>query len=738
MNTVNENGLFIQKIKCGKDEGWALFLFKTEENVTYRVYMTKNFPNLRMRYKVTLNQNDKGSWTLNSFTPIIEVREINWEDQFTKIPNIGKLSAAKLNKAFGKDIFRMVDDLEKYKEKLLEVIKESQIESIKMYYDEKRDLINGLIGSEKNSQSHLEFFYANSLQETILPILDKIHEGQDINYVTYYKTNNPYILIIDEHIGFMEIVDRFALSLGWKNDCFYRYEAYFLNRMKFYENYNSTLIRIDVVMKDVQDFFQDLNQDIENEYINLMLQNGSLTLTDQENLKITRTALLNKEKFIAKKLLNIQKNKPTISLTSETNSQLHALTPLQKRAYSNFINENVSIISGGPGTGKTFIIKHIFDTLKSNKLKSEVDYAILAPTGRAATNIASKSKAKVKTIHSLLQIKDTKTAVPYDVYDKLKDLKILVIDEFSMVDVNLLEKLLKTCPSVEKIVLIGDKDQLPAIGPGDLLNDLINSEKFPTVKFEEFFRSDSQTIWKHFSSIKNKKMPEFEKGVVDLVVSNQQTFKEDILNIFEKKVEKYDIKNTMLICPVNKGELGLDKLNPLIQERINPDGKVIYESNRKTQKITFKIGDKVMQLENRIADDICNGDIGFIKDVIYSNKKTKDNKQQIDKIIVSYERPDAPNKEISYTKNEFEREVKLSYGSTVHKFQGSEIASVIFVVHPDYSGMLKQNLMYTATSRAIKNLTIITISPEFYIQKCLDVDKTNNKIETNLRKFLVD
>ncbi|WP_051789171.1 ATP-dependent DNA helicase [Mycoplasma buteonis] len=725
-------GVFI-KIFKQEENKWALMCFQdTKKNQTMTVFCTGYTPKLRTNYEIEVTDNSskyKNSKRLVKYVPCLEeVTEINWEDFFSKnISGVGKRTAQIINDEFGYKVFDLINDLDTNREYLLKFMSEKQLQGFLQFYSEKnnRDLVKSLTQNGPENNENIKFFYEHNLID-LYEFLNNTFEIK--NFVEYYKMNNPYNLYLTYNFDLFKI-DNFAILLGWNPKSIQRFKAFLHKVMKDLEEDNSTIINSKEVATNLLsyidmdfDFFQDMiTQQIQNDFIKTKWIDG--------NLYFTLTSTYEKEEFISKTLKNIQKNSSFL-LKSLNLDTLNKLSEQQKEAYNSFLTQNVLVITGGPGTGKSFLIEKIKNTLNENGYKNEKEYVILAPTGRAATNVSSKINAKVKTIHSFLKIKDDDEP---EQEDEDRDLiKVLIIDEFSMVNLNIFYKLLANLPNLKKIVLIGDVDQLPAIGPGNLLSDIINANLFETKYLYDFFRSDSKEIWQHFNNIKMQKAPLFSDGVVELLNFDTLDSKNKILKLYENSVKEFGLKNTILLAPMYKGADGLVILNNLIQSKINPDAKEVYKSKRLGTDVVYKINDRVMQTENRIGDEVFNGDFGTIIDVKNNPFKKSDKK-----IVVSFTNEFTNiTKYIEYSEREFREQIILGYGVTVHKFQGSEIDNVMFLVHPSHRFMLTKKMLYTATSRAKQKLTIITPNEDFYRDLLIYPERKKENIYTNLLNLL--
>lgn len=733
MNNQTIQGSFVKILKGGKEYNWALLMFKPQDgSKTFVVYARNNVPNLFVQYEITLSTNSKSydNKILNSYIPIIASKEINWEEYFAKhIPLIGKTTAKKINDLYGSDIFLLIKELDEHHEELLEVLSEKQIKSFVDYYSKNSHVVDSLMVN--NSENDIKFFYANNLQSFYEKLVSLIKNKEPL--IEKFALTSPYSLYFDYGLELND-VDKFALALDvhyqnnkneFSND---RFEAYVDSLLKEKENNNSTLILINEVASDVAKILDFSKSDI-IERFKFLIAHQKLRLRQINSTNyLTRNETFLKEQLIIKTLQKIKEKKPT-ELTFTANEEFENLSNEQKEAFYHFLNENISVVSGGPGTGKSHLIHFINQTLIQNGYENLNDYFIVAPTGRAATNVSIKIKEQCKTIHSMLKIDRNERDVDEETLRDLKNTKIIVIDEFSMVNVNIFAKLLYACPNLEKLVLIGDVEQLPAIGPGNLLEEIIKFNLAKTTFLEKNFRSEYKEIVEHFNAIKHNQIPVFKKNIVDLIQYDSNIFTDKVVDLFVEQTKDFSLDNVILLTPSYKGNAGIINLNNKIQQKINPNSQIVYTLKKFKEEINFKLNDRVIQLENRVSDDVYNGDIGYIKKV----EKDKENKHNL--ICVEFKRDNAII-EIKYTENEFREQVNLAYGITVHKFQGSEIDSVLFVVNPQYQFMTTKKLVYTATSRAIKHLTITTTNDCDYFDLLIKNSITKERILTNFEYIL--
>ena len=374
----------------------------------------------------------------------------------------------------------------------------------------------------------------------------------------------------------------------------------------------------------------------------------------------------------------------------------------QKKAIKNSLINRVSIITGGPGTGKTTIINSIVKLyMRVNKInfKDAVsEIALLAPTGRAAKKMCDSTGLPAMTIHRYLKWNKEKNEFQVNEYNKNSH-KLVIVDETSMIDTYLFDSLLKGINHNIKLVLVGDANQLPSIGPGLILNDLINSGMFTHTKLEQIYRqSENSYIPILAKEIKDHELSEnflTQKDDYNFLSVSSTSIKETIRKICEMSKEKgLTEEDIQILAPVYKGENGIDNLNSLLQNIFNPPSSEKKET--KYGEVIIREHDKVLQLVNDPDNNIFNGDIGYIESI-----KTIMNPTKKEIFTINFD-----GNEVMYTREDLIN-IKHAYAITIHKSQGSEFAHVIMPVSKSYYKMLYNKLIYTGVSRAKKSLVII-------------------------------
>ena len=382
--------------------------------------------------------------------------------------------------------------------------------------------------------------------------------------------------------------------------------------------------------------------------------------------------------------------------------------PTQREAIQKAITSPMLILTGGPGTGKTTVIKGIVEvysrlhgySLNPKDYKDEpFPFVLVAPTGRAAKRMSESTGLPALTIHRLLGW----TGADFFEFDENNRIpgKMIIIDEMSMVDVWLANNLLKALPDDIQVVMVGDEDQLPSVGPGQVFKDLLDSELIPTVRLTDIFRQeDGSTIIDLAHSIKKGMIPEnltVQQKDRSFIPCSAAQVPHVVKQIVESAVRKggYTKRDIQVLAPMYRGQAGINNLNQILQEVFNDN------SNGKKRElrfgdVTYRVGDKVLQLVNQPDKNIFNGDIGEISAIIYA----KENEDNQDQLFVTFE-----DTEVMYTRQDLQQ-ITLAYCCSIHKSQGSEFPVVILPVVKSYYRMLRRNLIYTAITRS-KNKLIL-------------------------------
>lgn len=377
----------------------------------------------------------------------------------------------------------------------------------------------------------------------------------------------------------------------------------------------------------------------------------------------------------------------------------------QKEAIKGAILNNFFIITGGPGTGKTTIIKAIVMILKDILDLNHEDIALLAPTGRASKRMAESVGAPAYTIHKFLKWNKETESFLIDEYNKSQE-KVVIVDESSMIDIFLFSSLLKGLKLNVKLILVGDANQLPSIGPGDLLNDLLHISIIKNKYLNTIYRvKEGSYITYLANDIKNRKhFDKFPTNYSDFkfIESNDDDIKKYLSEIVNKAVEKgIHSENFQVLAPMYKGLNGIDSLNSMMADIFNPNSEKFVIGDK-----YYRVNDKVIQLVNDVDNNVYNGDIGYIRDIYYLDKK----------MVVEI---DYSGNIVEYKSGEFDK-FNLAYAVSIHKSQGSEYANVVIILARSFNRMFYNKLIYTAVTRAKSSLIILG-----------SIDSLNKSVLTN-------
>ncbi|MEW9500526.1 SF1B family DNA helicase RecD2 [Jeotgalibacillus marinus] len=376
--------------------------------------------------------------------------------------------------------------------------------------------------------------------------------------------------------------------------------------------------------------------------------------------------------------------------------------PSQKEAIQKALTSPLMILTGGPGTGKTTVIKGIVElyaelhglSLDLDQYSNEEPFPIVlaAPTGRAAKRMSESTGLKAMTIHRLLGFTGQEEMEDDD--ERLIKGRLLIIDEMSMVDTWLAHQLLQAVPETMQVILVGDQDQLPSVGPGQVLQDLLNSKVVPTVHLTDIYRQEEgSSIIELAHQMKQGQLPQNlrqKRPDRSFFPCRADQMEEVVGKIVNNAIAKgYSSKDIQVLAPMYRGPAGIDRLNQLLQELMNPN----KDGSRKELKwgdVTYRIGDKILQLVNQPESHVFNGDMGEVISIFYA----KENTEKQDMLLVSYD-----GVEVTYTRQDL-HQVTHAFCCSIHKSQGSEFPIVILPVVKSYYRMLRRNLLYTAITRS--------------------------------------
>ena len=536
--------------------------------------------------------------------------------------------------------------------------------------------------------------------------------------------SNPYILIdLVKGVDFAKL-DKYALENGFEINNYKRIKCgikYSLVKI----TYNGHCCTLEAnLIKYVKELLKVEDDDIEHCLIDLNVKEEIVIEKREDENWVYSKEIYDAEANIASKLIlldSAQNIKRIAGFDSELEKIEKAgninLSAKQKEAIQSINSNNVVIITGGPGTGKTTIIKNVIDIYKSHGKK----VVLCAPTGRAAKRMTEMTGEEAKTLHRLLEIgkieKDNEfTIMNYEVAPI--DADVIIVDEASMVDIYLMNYLLNGIYQGTKLILVGDTDQLPSVGPGSVLKDIINSERIKTIFLDEIFRQAAQSkIIVNSHRVNDGEYfldKEEQEGLKDdffyIKEKSQDIMLDQIISLCKGRLKNfgdYDFfENIQILSPTKKGLLGTKELNKRLQEELNPSSD--KKNEKKVGEVIFREGDRVMQVKNNYdiywekgntlsltyesGTGIFNGELGKIVKIDFLNKQIK--------ILFDDE------KEAWYAFSDMDQ-IEHAYAITVHKAQGSEFDVVIMVVTQSSAMLLTRNLLYTGLTRAKKLLILI-------------------------------
>jgi exodeoxyribonuclease V alpha subunit len=598
------------------------------------------------------------------------------------VKGIGKEYAKRLVKTFGRDVF---DVIENSSGKLLKVegIGKQRKDNIKKAWDE-----------QKNIRSIMSFLFSHGISTTRAFRIHKIYGDKAIEFVQ----RDPYCLARDiRGIGFM-IADQIAMKLGIAKDSDLRARAgleYVMGELT--GNGHCAYVRNDLLSRTGE--LLDIELEIIERALNFSTEAKRLILrTDFKGRELVYLPnLYFAEIELAKRLQTLQKGRhpcPAVdfekALAWVQNKTGIALANAQRQALETAIRSKVMVITGGPGVGKTTLVNSVLMVLKAKKMRVE----LCAPTGRAAKRMAETTGMEAKTIHRLLKFNPGTGGFVHNAENPL-ECDVLIVDESSMIDIVLASQLMDAVPLHAAVVIVGDADQLPSVGPGRVLQDIIRSKTIPAGHLNEVFRQAATSrIITNAHRINQGKAPEFPgEGETSDCYFVEADDPEKALALVGKMVKQSipkkfhfnPMEEIQILTPMQKGELGARNLNVMMQRLLNPSGDQVERFG-----ITYRTGDKVMQTENDYDKDVYNGDIGRILSI--------DN--EASELLVNFD-----GRKVVYDFRELD-ELVLSYAITIHKSQGSEYPCVLIPIHTQHFVLLQRSLIYTAITRA-KKLVIV-------------------------------
>lgn len=584
---------------------------------------------------------------------------------------------------------------------------------------------NVLVEYQATSNIVLELSKMGFSTKNSLTILNK-YKNKSLDIVN----NNIYDLVNDLDFRFTDI-DDIAISNGISIDDDRRIASliiYIMNELTFEKG--DTYLLLEDIYNEVIKYVPNIELE-KLEYMIIKLNKERQIRIDKDRYYLS--AYYDSEKYIVNKIYylnNLERNNlPKLENKIDELERINEIKydDSQRKAIIKSLNNNFTIITGGPGTGKTTIIKAIVSLLKNIYKISDNDIALLAPTGRAAKKLMETTLVPGFTIHRYLGWDKEKDTFSSDEFNPRSE-RYIIIDEVSMIDTLLFSALLKGCRKDAKYILVGDYYQLPSVSQGQVLKDLIDSDVLDVVKLNTLYRqSEESYIVNLANEIKEKELSEsfiHKKADYNFIECDNSLVVSAISDIVKKATLKgYTEKDIQVLAPMYKTINGIDNLNVVLQSIFNPkdeDKKELVVGN-----ITYRENDKILQLVNDPDNNVYNGDIGYIKKVIPA-KKSSSNKNEI---VVNFD-----GNEVVYTPDKFIN-ITHGYAISVHKSQGGEFKMVIMPVVNSFKRMLYNKLVYTAVTRAKRTLILVGDRQSFLYG--VKNDYVENR-RTTLKEFLID
>ena len=597
---------------------------------------------------------------------------------------------------------------EKSAKKIVEILGMDAIDKIKN--DEHAlDSVPGLTDSKKASirASLLEYSDADDSLLKLKELGFSIPEATKI--YKKYGASTKYIIEANLYV-LTEIMDFNKIDVIYRAHHeeldTVRLKACMLEAMRRLSNNNGdTYYKIDEIKDALKKEFNLILDEITFEEIVYSLEEENKIVVEQEMYYLTE--YYEAEKDITDSLYALNANNTTpfwdfdkeLAKLEEEN-KVH-YNEDQKNAIKKALENKITIISGGPGTGKTTIINAIVKLYIKmhdfSPMEVLANIALLAPTGRASKKMSSSTGLPAMTIHRFLKWNKDTGNFGVNEYHKAQE-NLIIVDEMSMIDVTLFDALLKGIKSNVELIMVGDVHQLPSVGPGLILNDLIASDLFTFCPLEKIYRQSENSYIPYLAlEIKNKDLSDdflSQKDDYNFLSVDGKYIKDMIKKIcIMSKQKGLNEEDIQILAPMYKGENGIDNLNVILQELFNP--KSPKKEEIRYGEVVYRENDKVLQLQNNPDNNVFNGDIGYIRKIIPKTSKNKD------MIIIDFE-----GVKVEYTKEDL-NQIKHAYAITIHKSQGSEFSHVILPITRNYYKMLYNKLIYTGVSRAKKSLVII-------------------------------
>lgn len=587
------------------------------------------------------------------------------------IKGIGPAYAERIVKKFGAETLDIID---KHPQKLLRVegIGEKRVETILKCWEEQRQIRSVMI-----------FLRGNGVSPSFAQKIFKTYGEESIAKMK----ENPYLIAQEIHgIGFKS-ADSIAQNLGIAKDAPQRIQSGIQHMLWELSSDGHVRYPKDQLVEESEKLLDIEQEKVLHELHALQEQN--LIVEDEGFIWIKPLFLA--EAGIARELHRLM-DAPCALRGVDTEKALTwvqeklsiELAKQQKEGVAKAVNDKVLILTGGPGTGKSTITNAILRICE--KLTKKI--LLAAPTGRAAKRMSEITHRKAFTIHAALEMDFAKGGFKRG-KDNPLNCDLLIVDEASMIDTQLMYSLLKAVPTNTRVIFVGDIDQLPSVGPGNVLRDMIDSEILPVVRLNEIFRqAKGSHIITNAHKVNRGEFP-YLGGNRDFRFIEGET-PEDIqrilVTLITRELPEFLPEKIQILCPMKRGVIGTENLNQIMQDVLNPSGQPLIRMGRRFHK-----GDRIMQIRNNYDKEVSNGDVGYIT--------------QIDTIDQTMD-VEFYGRAVSYDFGELD-ELVLAYAVSIHKYQGSECPCVIIPVHTSHFKLLHRNLLYTGITRGKKRVILV-------------------------------
>lgn len=737
MPEITVEGVVEKVTYYNPDNGYAVFSIISEENIDDDITCVGYLPDIKQGENIKISgtkvfhhiYGEQINVEIYEKTEPKTERAIMLYLSSGVIKGIGPRIGKKIVEKFGTDTLKI---MAAEPERLAEIrgISRAKAMTIGEIYREQEDLRRAIL-----------FLGEYGIKPNYALKIYKKYKSRTIDVVT----KNPYSLAEDIFgIGF-KIADNIAAKVGIAPDSKFRIRAGVKYMLNYASSNGHVYLPVQVLSEKTAELLEISDDKIDNEMTSMHIENYIRI----ERTPVRQNVYLNyffyAEEYVARRLVElsmaqIKVNNYDNDIDELENIEKIKFAPQQREAIKLAMNNGVLVITGGPGTGKTTIINAIIKLCQAEGY----EVSLAAPTGRAAKRMEETTGHSAQTIHRLLGISFSDDDSRQQSFERNEDnpleTDVIIIDESSMVDILLIQGLLKAVQDGTRLILVGDGNQLPSVGPGNVLKDIINSGIIKVASLTEIFRqAQESSIVTNAHKINNGQYPDLTKKDSDFFFMKRYNINELcslVVSLVSHRLPKYlncdPIKDIQVLTPMRKNPTGVYALNTILQEALNPPSP--NKREKEFRKIIFREGDKVMQIKNnyntewkvlekgRIIDEgtgVFNGDEGIINYIDEENEYLE--------IIFD-------ENKVTHIKFEQMDELELSYAVTIHKSQGSEYKAIVMPIHSGPPMLMSRNLLYTGLTRA-KKLAVIAGSPESVI-RMVDNNREINRYTTLKEKII--